>query len=90
MEKQEAYTLPSPDKLREIQVKQDERAEQIKARRAQELQRKATKEQLGEDEQAHAAQVIQRNYRGYRDRRALKGFGLDPSTRWVEALKEGE
>lgn len=26
----------------------------------------------------------QRNYRGYKTRRELKGFGLDASTRWLE------
>jgi hypothetical protein len=36
------------------------------------------------DERTHAATIIQRNYRGHRDRRALKGHGLDPSTRWLE------
>lgn len=30
----------------------------------------------------------QRNYRGYRTRRALDGMRLDASTRWVEALRE--
>ncbi|KAF5849527.1 hypothetical protein GGP41_005009 [Bipolaris sorokiniana] len=37
------------------------------------------------DEQNHAAQVIQRNYRGYRERRQLQGMGLDASARWAEA-----
>jgi hypothetical protein len=31
-----------------------------------------------------AAQMIQRNYRGYRERRQLKGIGLDASARWAE------
>lgn len=35
-----------------------------------------------------AAQLIQRNYRGYRERRQLKGWGLDASSRWSEAVKE--
>lgn len=35
----------------------------------------------GEEE---AAQMIQRNYRGYRERRQLKGIGLDASARWAE------
>jgi hypothetical protein len=33
--------------------------------------------------------MIQRNYRGHRTRRAMQGRGLDPSVRWIEALKEG-
>lgn len=31
-----------------------------------------------------AAQLIQRNYRGYRERRQLAGMGLDASARWTE------
>jgi len=36
----------------------------------------------GEEEEA--ARKIQRNYRGYRERRQLKGIGLDASARWAE------
>jgi hypothetical protein len=35
-------------------------------------------------DQEHAAQMIQRNYRGYRERRQLQGIGLDAGARWVE------
>lgn len=35
-------------------------------------------------EQQQAAQMIQRNYRGYRERRQLQGIGLDASARWAE------
>jgi hypothetical protein len=91
MEKQNPYVLPPAERLRQIEAKQDEQAKRIKARRAEELQRQTTKEQQAtSNAQSHAAEVIQRNYRGYRDRRALKGFGLDPSTRWIEAIKEGK
>jgi hypothetical protein len=31
-----------------------------------------------------AARKIQRNYRGYRERRQLNGYGLDASARWAE------
>lgn len=34
-----------------------------------------------------AARKIQRNYRGYRERRQLKGYGLDASARWAEVCK---
>ncbi|KAK3628175.1 hypothetical protein LTR56_018787 [Elasticomyces elasticus] len=86
--KKDILSLPSPEKLREIAVKQDERAKEIKARRAQQLEKQASRGQSSE--QQHAAEVIQRNYRGYRDRRALNGYGLDPSTRWIEAIKEAK
>lgn len=36
------------------------------------------------EEQKQAAQLIQRNYRGYRERRQLQGMGLDASARWAE------
>lgn len=37
-----------------------------------------------------AARVLQRTYRGYRERRQLAGLSLDPSTRWTEAIKEAQ
>jgi hypothetical protein len=44
----------------------------------------ARKSDMGTDEQKQAAQLIQRNYRGYRERRQLQGMGLDASARWAE------
>jgi hypothetical protein len=41
-----------------------------------------------EEERSQAAAIIQRNYRGHRERRMLKGLSLDPTARWVEAVKE--
>lgn len=82
MDKKDILALPPPEKLREIAAKQDERAKEIRARRAQQLQQQ--KQSADPNEQARAAEVIQRNFRGYRDRRALQGYGLDPSTRWLE------
>jgi hypothetical protein len=38
----------------------------------------------GQRTEEEAAQMIQRNYRGYRERRQLKGIGLDASARWAE------
>ncbi|ESZ91053.1 hypothetical protein SBOR_8572 [Sclerotinia borealis F-4128] len=43
---------------------------------------------LSEDERRKAAELIQRNYRGHRERRILEGKRLDVGTRWVEAIKE--
>jgi hypothetical protein len=43
---------------------------------------------LDSEERERAAELIQRNYRGHRERRMLAGMSLDPSTRWVEAIKE--
>ncbi len=36
--------------------------------------------------ESDAARTLQRTYRGYRSRRELRGFSLDPSTRWTEVL----
>ncbi|KAL9079885.1 MAG: hypothetical protein Q9157_001287 [Trypethelium eluteriae] len=70
----DSLKTPTAEELREIAAKQDARRREIEdARRAKED---------GEEEQA--AEMIQRNYRGYRARRQLKGMGLDSSTRWIE------
>jgi hypothetical protein len=73
-QQEEHYALPSPEVLREIATKQDAKAKELKEKRRQKTF----------DEKDHAARLIQKNYRGYRTRRAMKGYGLDPSTRWVE------
>lgn len=44
--------------------------------------------ELSEIEEQKAAELIQRNYRGYGERRQMKGMGMDTSTRWLEAMKE--
>ena len=40
------------------------------------------------EERRKAAVIIQRNYRGHRTRRMLNGLSLDPSSRWIETIKE--
>jgi hypothetical protein len=42
------------------------------------------------EERLKAARVIQKTFRGYRARREMDGFGLDPSTRWVTAIREAQ
>ena len=44
--------------------------------------------ELSNEERTKAAALIQRNYRGYRERRQMQGMGLDPTSRWTEALRE--
>lgn len=74
--------LPSPDVLDEIARKQDARAAEIRAARAE---RRRSKLPAGVDEeQSRAAVLIQRNFRGHRTRRAMQGFSMDPSLRWIE------
>lgn len=77
--------LPAPEVLAEIARKQEARAAEIRAARVARRQSKDGEEQ----DRNKAAVLIQRNYRGHRTRRAMQGRGLDPSVRWIEALKEG-
>ena len=41
----------------------------------------------GEDD---AAKTIQRNYRGYRSRREVRGCGISAAGRWHEVLNDGK
>ena len=43
-------------------------------------------ESHGEDD---AAKTIQRNYRGYKSRREMRGCGMSAQSRWRELLKDG-
>lgn len=69
-----ALQLPSRDELEAIARRQDAKHEAMQAAKSQSLR----------DEEEAAAALIQRNYRGYKQRRELAGMGLDASTRWVE------
>ena len=43
---------------------------------------------MTEEERKKAAEPIQRNYRGHRERRQMNGMTMDASSRWADALKE--
>lgn len=79
-----SYELPSKEKLREIAARQDAKEKEIKEAR----QRRLSTCDQPLDEQEAAAEIIQRNYRGYRQRREMRGLGLSASTRWFDAVKE--
>jgi hypothetical protein len=81
--------LPAPEVLAEIARKQDARAAEIRAARAARRHSKDGGSMSEEQTRNNAALLIQKNYRGYKTRRAMQGRGLDPSVRWIEALKEG-
>jgi hypothetical protein len=49
-----------------------------------------TKPEATDAQREKAAGTIQKNYRGHRARRQLQGFGLDPQTRWIEAVKDAQ
>ena len=82
-EPRDPLALPSSQVLHDIAAKQDARAQAIRTRRAQELQLKLSGSDHGREEAAAAA-VIQRNYRGYRERRELRGWGVSGGDRWLE------
>jgi len=65
---------------------------ETQTRREQEISTKYESSQPGNptDRAFRAAQVLQRTYRGHRERRQLAGLSLDPSTRWTEAIKEAQ
>ncbi|KAL1651264.1 hypothetical protein SLS58_000603 [Diplodia intermedia] len=73
--------VPSQDEIQAIARRQDAKRAAMQATKSQDQR---------DEEEAVAAALIQRNYRGYKQRRELAGMGLDPSTRWVEAIKEGD
>ncbi|KAK7522768.1 hypothetical protein IWX49DRAFT_491972, partial [Phyllosticta citricarpa] len=66
--------VPSKEQVRAIAKAQDEKHDALNAQKSQ--------GQKGQEE--FAAKLIQRNYRGYRERRQLQGLRLDASTRWIE------
>ncbi|KAK8164316.1 hypothetical protein IWX90DRAFT_359935, partial [Phyllosticta citrichinensis] len=63
--------VPSKEQFRAIAKAQDEKYDALHAPKTQ-------------AQQELAAKLIQRNYRGYRERRQLQGLRLDASTRWIE------
>jgi hypothetical protein len=75
-QQRDPLALPSPEVLRQIAEKQDAKEKEI-------LDRKRTADRES-DERDDAAKLIQKNYRGYRTRRALEGRGLDSNSRWME------
>lgn len=44
----------------------------------------------GDGVQSKAATLIQRNYRGYRVRREMKGLGINAGTRWTHAVRDAQ
>lgn len=81
MAQNDPLALPSPEKLREIAAKQDAKAAEL---------RELRKQPSSQDPRELAAKLIQKNYRGYRTRRSIQGYGLDSSARWTELLKEAK
>ncbi|THZ96638.1 hypothetical protein D6C88_01533 [Aureobasidium pullulans] len=96
-----SYELPSKEKLREIAARQDAKEKEIKEARQRRLstcdqpldEQEAAAEiiQVGADQTSNSsrsdAETDQRNYRGYRQRREMRGLGLSASTRWFDVSR---
>lgn len=65
--KDSSLSLPPPEKLRDVAAKQDARAKEIRERRA----KASVKQPASAQERSNAAALIQRNYRGHRERGGL-------------------
>lgn len=73
----DSLVLPSAAELARIS--------EIQIQKEEEISRKYLQHSIEEQD---AARLIQRAYRGHRERRQLNGLTLDPSSRWVELMKE--
>ncbi|PNY26768.1 Uncharacterized protein TCAP_03296 [Tolypocladium capitatum] len=80
---------PDKDGFERIAHSQAEK-EGAARRRAKQQKREPLSSASSRDERADAARVIQKTFRGYRARRAMQGFGLDATTRWVTAIREAQ
>jgi hypothetical protein len=78
---------PTKEQSHHIEIVQERKEEEIIKKRLSVENGQAWQE-LSDEERTKAAGLIQRNYRGYRARRRMRGMGLDPSSRWIEAVKE--
>jgi hypothetical protein len=73
---------PTPEQVEQISEVQAQKEKEISTKRL------SGNYELHNEERERAAGLIQRNYRGHRERRMMAGLSLDPATRWKEAIKE--
>jgi hypothetical protein len=89
----DSLPVPTLAQIGEIAEKQEEKEKGVQEEYNQQLQEQHGQDNSGASEaqkRDQAASKIQRNYRGYKTRRELDGLSLDPSTRWVEAIKTAQ
>ena len=94
----ESLQAPSKEEFERISLaqkeKEDESKQRAKEQRRESLQAlKSQQEKRPSAEMAQelqAAKTIQKNFRGYKARRELQGFGLNASSRWSTALHEAQ
>ncbi|KAJ6782178.1 hypothetical protein PWT90_03610 [Aphanocladium album] len=82
---------PTKDQFHEIAQIQSEK-EGANRRKIKEQKRLSTASALPHDaqDQDAAARMIQKTFRGYRARREMDGYSINPSTRWVAAVREAQ
>lgn len=71
------------DTLQRPSAAEARRISEIQIRKEQEIAAK-----YHSPEERDAAKLIQRAYRGHRERRQLDGLTLDPASRWAEVIRE--
>ncbi|RFU77709.1 iq calmodulin-binding motif [Trichoderma arundinaceum] len=86
---------PSRDQFEHIAHVQESKEEEIRQRVREQRHRSHQESRRSlqsnrSDERSDAARVIQKTFRGYRARREMSGFTLDPSTRWITAIREAQ
>jgi hypothetical protein len=79
----DSLITPTEEEIKRIASVQEAKEEEIRRKRLS-----MDNPGLSDEERTKAAAMIQRNYRGYRERRQMQGMRLDPSSRWIEALRE--
>jgi hypothetical protein len=81
----DSLIIPPAAELERIDTAQKRKEEEILAKQ---MQMKRPEIEINGKDRDKAAKLIQRHYRGYRERRQMQGRGLDASRRWDEAIKE--
>jgi len=84
----DSLPVPNPAQMEEIGKVQEKKETDVILKRAHLDEIGDANGCMSEEERRRAAVAIQRSYRGHRERRMLEGLSLDPSTRWIEAVKE--
>ncbi|TQV96447.1 IQ calmodulin-binding protein [Cordyceps javanica] len=82
---------PTNERFREIaQIQEEKEVENRKKMKGQTTLSTNPAQPLSEQDQDAAARMIQKTFRGYRARRELDGYSINPSMRWVTAVREAQ
>jgi hypothetical protein len=89
--KEQVERISDVQTQKEKEISQKRLSGAVHTKKEEEVPQKGLSGNYGElenEERERAAELIQRNYRGHRERRMMAGLSLDPGTRWKEAIKE--